>query len=102
VAASTPIERSVCATAITATVGRGKPLTPLRDPQDAFDAFDASARRLDEWHAGGRRGPRPPGRLRRHHPTPLPASTARWAEPLYRILFDPDGRPRPLRRAGAF
>jgi phosphatidylserine/phosphatidylglycerophosphate/cardiolipin synthase-like enzyme len=74
----------------------------LRDPLDAFDAFAASAQRLDDWYAGGRRGPRPPGRLRRHHPTPLPPSTMRWAEPLYRILYDPDGRPRPLRRAGAF
>jgi phosphatidylserine/phosphatidylglycerophosphate/cardiolipin synthase-like enzyme len=74
----------------------------LGDPQDAFDAFAASARRLDDWYARGRPGPRPPGRLRRHRPTPLPASTVRWAEPLYRILFDPDGRPRPLRRAGAF
>ena len=74
----------------------------LRDPQDAYDAFAASARQLDAWYATGQRGPRPPGRLRRHRPTPLPPSTARWAEPLYRILFDPDGRPRPLRRAGAF
>jgi phosphatidylserine/phosphatidylglycerophosphate/cardiolipin synthase-like enzyme len=74
----------------------------LRDPLDAFDAFAASAQRLDDWYAGGRRGPRPPGRLRRHHPTPLPPSTMRWAEPLYRILYDPDGRPRPLRREGAF
>jgi phosphatidylserine/phosphatidylglycerophosphate/cardiolipin synthase-like enzyme len=73
----------------------------LRDPRDAFDAFARAAGRLDDWHASGRLGPRPPGRLRRHHPTPLPASTARWAEPLYRVLFDPDGRPRPLRRAGA-
>jgi len=74
----------------------------LRDPLDAFEAFAASAQRLDAWYAGGRRGPRPPGRLRRHHPTPLPPSTMRWAEPLYRILYDPDGRPRPLRRAGTF
>jgi phosphatidylserine/phosphatidylglycerophosphate/cardiolipin synthase-like enzyme len=74
----------------------------LRDPRDAFDAFAASARRLDEWYTTGRRGPRPPGRLRRHCPTPLPTSTVRWAEPLYRIMFDPDGRPRPLRRAEAF
>ena len=72
----------------------------LRDPQDAFDAFAASASRLDAWHAGGKRGPRPAGRLRRHHPTPLPPSTVRWAETLYQILFDPDGRPRPLRRHG--
>jgi phosphatidylserine/phosphatidylglycerophosphate/cardiolipin synthase-like enzyme len=74
----------------------------LRDPHDAFDAFAASASRLDAWYAGGQRGPRPPGRLRRHHPTPLPRSTVRWAETLYRILFDPDGRPRPLRRDGGF
>jgi phosphatidylserine/phosphatidylglycerophosphate/cardiolipin synthase-like enzyme len=74
----------------------------LHDPQDAFEAFAASASRLDAWHAGGRRGPRPPGRLRRHHPTPLPPSTVRWAEPLYRILFDPDGRPPPLRRGDAY
>jgi phosphatidylserine/phosphatidylglycerophosphate/cardiolipin synthase-like enzyme len=74
----------------------------LRDPLNAFEAFAASAQRLDAWYAGGRRGPRPPGRLRRHHPTPLPAATQRWALALYRILYDPDGRPRPLRREGAF
>jgi phosphatidylserine/phosphatidylglycerophosphate/cardiolipin synthase-like enzyme len=74
----------------------------LRDPHDAFDAFAASADRLDAWHAGGQRGPRPPGRLRRHHPTPLPPLTVRWAGALYQILFDPDGRPRHLRRDGAF
>jgi phosphatidylserine/phosphatidylglycerophosphate/cardiolipin synthase-like enzyme len=69
----------------------------LRDPREAFDEFAASAGRLDAWYAGGQRGPRPRGRLRRHHPTPLPKSTVRWAETLYRIMFDPDGRPRPLR-----
>ena len=74
----------------------------LLDPQDAFDAFAASADRLDAWYAGGQRGPRPPGRLRRHHPTPLPPLTVRWAGALYQILFDPDGRPRHLRRDGAF
>jgi len=74
----------------------------LRGPHDAFDAFAASARQLDAWHAGGKRGPRPPGRLRRHHLTPLPPATVRWAEALYRVLFDPDGRPRPVRREGGF
>jgi phosphatidylserine/phosphatidylglycerophosphate/cardiolipin synthase-like enzyme len=74
----------------------------LRDPHDAFDAFDASASLLDAWYAGGKLGPRPPGRLRRHHLTPLPPSTVRWAEALYRILFDPDGRPWPVRRDGGF
>jgi phosphatidylserine/phosphatidylglycerophosphate/cardiolipin synthase-like enzyme len=74
----------------------------LCDPHAAFDAFDASARALDAWHAEGQRGPRPSGRLRRHHPTPLPAATVRWAETLYRLLFDPDGRPRPLRHGHGF
>ena len=74
----------------------------LRDPHGAFEAFARSARELDAWHAGGQRGPRPPGRLRRHHPHPLPPFTVCWAEPLYRVLYDPDGRPRPMRRAGAF
>jgi phosphatidylserine/phosphatidylglycerophosphate/cardiolipin synthase-like enzyme len=74
----------------------------LRDAHEAFDAFAASASRLDAWYAGGQRGPRPPGRLRYHHPTPLPPSTVRWAETLYRILFDPDGRPRPLRHLHGF
>jgi phosphatidylserine/phosphatidylglycerophosphate/cardiolipin synthase-like enzyme len=74
----------------------------LLDPQDALDAFAASADRLDAWYAGGQHGPRPPGRLRRHHPTPLPPLTVRWAGALYQILFDPDGRPRHLRRDGAF
>jgi hypothetical protein len=74
----------------------------LRDTRGAFDAFAASASRLDAWYAGGKRGPRPPGRLRHHHPTPLPPSTVRWAEALYRVLFDPDGRPPPVRRDGGF
>ncbi len=74
----------------------------LGDPQDAFDAFAASATRLDAWYAAGQRGPRPPGRLRRHRPTPLPPFTVRWAGVVYQVLFGPDGRPRPLRRDGAF
>jgi phosphatidylserine/phosphatidylglycerophosphate/cardiolipin synthase-like enzyme len=74
----------------------------LRDTRGAFDAFAASASRLDAWYAGGKCGPRPPGRLRHHHPTPLPPSTVRWAEALYRVLFDPDGRPPPVRRDGGF
>jgi phosphatidylserine/phosphatidylglycerophosphate/cardiolipin synthase-like enzyme len=74
----------------------------LRDPRDAFDVFTRSANRLDDWYAGGRRGSRPAGRLRHHHAMPPPAATARWAEPLYRILYDPDGRPRPMRRTGTF
>ncbi|WP_199808091.1 hypothetical protein [Streptomyces sp. NRRL F-2580] len=44
---------------------------PLCDSAAAFEAFAASAAALDAWHAGGRRGPRPPGRLRRYVPPDL-------------------------------
>jgi phosphatidylserine/phosphatidylglycerophosphate/cardiolipin synthase-like enzyme len=67
-----------------------------------FRQFRESAARLDGWYEGGRRGRRPPGQLRAY-PTPrLSPWTTRWASVPYRILFDPDGRPPALRRAGQF
>jgi len=74
----------------------------LPDPATAFAAFARSAARLQAWHDGGRRRTRPPGRLR---PYPLPVLspvTRWWSAPAYRHLYDPDGRPPALRRAGAF
>ena len=65
----------------------------LLDPESCTEALRRSAARLEDWHARGRQGPRPPGRLR-PHPVVQPA---RWQRalvaPLYRTLFDPDGRP---------
>lgn len=74
----------------------------LADPVTAFAAFAAAAAGLDAWHAAGRRGPRPPGRLRRYAVPALPAWTRAWSTPLYRAIYDPDGRPRALRRKGRF
>jgi phosphatidylserine/phosphatidylglycerophosphate/cardiolipin synthase-like enzyme len=72
------------------------------DPQGMYAAFEASARRLDDWYAGGRVGPRPRGRLRRlAAPDPGPVRRA-LALPAYRVLHDPDGRPRLLRRREEF
>jgi len=69
---------------------------------EMFEAFSRAAEMLDAWHEGGRRGPRPPGQLRRY-PTPrIPASTRVWASVLYRLVYDPDGRPPSMRRAGTF
>ena len=67
-----------------------------------FDAFAASARRLRDWHAGGEAGPRPPGRLVPLQPARLSRVERAWADPLYRVVHDPDGRPRALRRRSAF
>jgi hypothetical protein len=65
-------------------------------------AFRRAAANLDAWHGEGRRGPRPPGQLRRY-PTPqLSAWTRTWAAVPYRLFYDPDGRPRVLRRSNSF
>lgn len=66
------------------------------------EAFAASSARLQAWHDGGRVGPRPPGRLRALPPGELTWLQRRWAEPLYRFVHDPDGRPAPLRRRQEF
>lgn len=61
----------------------------LVDPDTAIPAIEAAAHALEEWHAAGKRGPRPPGRLRRL-----------WSLPAYRVIFDPDGRSYRSRLAG--
>ncbi|MGZ4626268.1 MAG: phospholipase D family protein [Kineosporiaceae bacterium] len=74
----------------------------LLDPERFVAALDASARALEAWHAGGRRGARPPGRLRPHHAERLSPLTRLWATPVYRLLDDPDGRPLRLRLRRSF
>ena len=80
----------------------------LSDVQDVLDPDRAAATvrdaaaALESWHADGRRGPRPPGRLRVHqHPPPPSGHTPggplerryRMAGLAYRTVLDPDGRP---------
>ena len=57
------------------------------------------------WTRGTRaagKGPRPPGRLRRHQAEQMPLLTRLWATPVYRLLDDPDGRPLRLRLKKSF
>ncbi|MFI6920290.1 phospholipase D family protein [Nonomuraea spiralis] len=77
-------------------------LDELCDPVAAFDAFAESADRLEAWHSAGRRGPRPPGRLRPHPAPGLSRVRRAMAMPLYRFAVDPDGRPPRLRRSRRF
>lgn len=72
------------------------------DPDDMVAAYAASAEALDRWHAGGRRGPRPPGRLRRLGRPEVGRLARLVATPVYLVAHDPDGRPRRLRRRGDF
>jgi phosphatidylserine/phosphatidylglycerophosphate/cardiolipin synthase-like enzyme len=74
----------------------------LHDPVTAFEACRASAAALQRWHDAGGRGPRPPGRLRTIDTPELRRSTQRWARPLFRTLYDPDGRTRGARRKDRF
>lgn len=80
--------------------------TDLLDPDQAAQTVRRRAAALDAWHADGCRGPRPPGRLRRHalgddrHRLPL---RHRWfTVPAYRIVLDPDGRPLGMRLRRAY
>jgi len=74
----------------------------LIDPQRGFDAFAAAAATLEAWHCSGRRGPRPPGHARAHAPEAVGPVARIWARQAQRLLLDPDGRPRHLKRVGAF
>jgi phosphatidylserine/phosphatidylglycerophosphate/cardiolipin synthase-like enzyme len=72
----------------------------LLDPARFVRAAEEAAANLDAWHAGGRRGPRPPGRLRAHRPERMGLLTRAWAVPAYRLVYDPDGRPWRYRLRG--
>jgi phosphatidylserine/phosphatidylglycerophosphate/cardiolipin synthase-like enzyme len=82
--------------------GAGDELSDCVDPAGMFAAYAERAGALDRWHAAGRVGPRPPGRLRALA-APEPGALRRvLALPFYRMVHDPDGRPRPLRRRDGF
>ncbi|GAA1967110.1 phospholipase D-like domain-containing protein [Nocardioides panacihumi] len=77
--------------------GLGEVMADCVEPAGMFDAYAATAARLEEWHRAGRPGERPPGRLR---PLPLPRLsplTRAGAWPTLAVVHDPDGRPPGLR-----
>jgi phosphatidylserine/phosphatidylglycerophosphate/cardiolipin synthase-like enzyme len=72
---------------------RDGPLDDLHDPSHMFTAFADSAAGLQRWYDGGCMGERPPGRLRPVNDGILTPLTRVWATVLYRLVYDPDGRP---------
>jgi phosphatidylserine/phosphatidylglycerophosphate/cardiolipin synthase-like enzyme len=74
----------------------------LVDPAQFFAAMADAADRVDAWNAAGSQGERPVGQLRRHVDVPLNRRTRLFARPLYRFVYDPDGRPWRLRRSGRY
>jgi phosphatidylserine/phosphatidylglycerophosphate/cardiolipin synthase-like enzyme len=65
----------------------------LLHPREAFAAFRRQAEQLAAWHEGGSCGPRPPGRVLPHQRYDPTTVERLWATPLYRMIYDPDGRP---------
>lgn len=71
---------------------RHDPVEDLLDPKSAFDAMRDSAKGLQDWYDDGCYRPRPAGRVRPHVPERLPRRHRPWAVPVYRWIYDPDGR----------
>ena len=72
----------------------------LLHPAEAFETFRRQAEQLAAWHETGRRGSRPPGRVSPHRCSNPTTAQRLWATPLYRIIYDPDGRPWHARLRG--
>src|SRR6202158_4496483 len=72
----------------------------LLEPDEAVARFRETAEALERWHPGGARDERRPGRLRPHPRIQLSRTTRLWAEPFYRLIYDPDGRSADMRRPG--
>lgn len=74
----------------------------LHDLAETFSIFADCATELQRWYDGGCQGARPPGRLRPVDDGTLTRFTRAWTMPLYRLLYDPDGRPVKVRMRRSF
>ena len=83
-------------------LGDNASLTELADPIRTFELFQRTAHHLDAWHDGGSLGTRPTGHLRIYSQSKLTWWTRLWAAPIYRLLYDPDGRTFWMRRTHRF
>lgn len=59
---------------------------------EAFEAFRRQAQQLAAWHQTDRHGRRPRGRVSPHRHINSPTAQRLWATPLYRLIYDLDGR----------
>jgi phosphatidylserine/phosphatidylglycerophosphate/cardiolipin synthase-like enzyme len=76
--------------------------TDLHDADGLFTAYRRAAEGLDAWHADPRGAPRPAGRLRTYRAPAISRVQQILAQPVYHLICDPDGRPRPMRRRRRF
>ena len=81
---------------------RRGPMDDLHDLAQTFTIFADCAAQLERWYDGGCQGARPPGRLRPVDDGTLTWFTRAWTVPLYRFLYDPDGRPVKVKMRRSF
>jgi phosphatidylserine/phosphatidylglycerophosphate/cardiolipin synthase-like enzyme len=74
----------------------------LLDTAKGLALWKSSAGALDGWHSSRSRSARPVGQVRHHRTEPVTRLQRLWADPLNRVVIDPDGRPRRLRGTSDF
>lgn len=79
----------------------GREDAAILDVDDLVRTLDTAADALDAWHNGGKRGPDPAAGCAATVPRSCPDAPGSGAKPVYRLVYDPDGRPwraRPFNR----
>jgi phosphatidylserine/phosphatidylglycerophosphate/cardiolipin synthase-like enzyme len=70
----------------------GSNLGDLSDPASGCAVLQQRANDLDRRYEQGKKGERPPGRLQQRRPERMPGRHRPWAVPVYRWIYDPEGR----------
>jgi phosphatidylserine/phosphatidylglycerophosphate/cardiolipin synthase-like enzyme len=83
-------------------LGRSTDDPELLDLERGADLWRRTAEDLEAWHSSPDDDRRPSSRILAHLVQPVPSGSRRWAELVYRCIFDPDGRPLRLRLRGQF
>ena len=78
-------------------LGRAVDDPELLNLNGSCELWQNCASELARFKSGGAVGPRPRSRVRSHVVEPVSGGARRWADVLYRFIFDPDGRPIKLR-----
>lgn len=78
-------------------LGRATTDSELLNIEGSCELWKKCASELEQWESEGQRGNRPMSHTRNHVVASVPRGRRRWADVVYRFVFDPDGRPLTLR-----